>query len=224
MSFHNKETIKCPKCGQMQDITVWTAITANDSPDLKEDILKRKINIFVCDICGAQALMPSPVLYSDSEKKLMISFSPCQEDAEKARLLEHMQKASKQSEELNNFKGYNLRFVTDYNELIEKILIFDCNMNDKVIEFIKLMILSQEPERAAYRTVKFGKLENNSIEFLVQDKKDGQFYTSSVPVETYKEVEKQIYATGVKPYSFNWELVDVNYASMLLNGFNNPLI
>lgn len=223
MSFHTKETVKCPKCGQLQEVVTWTVITADDSPDLKDDILKRKINMFICDLCGTQALMPSPLLYSDHAKKLMLSFSPSNNPIEKARLLEHMKQASRQSGELENLEHYNLRFISEYNDLIEKILIFEQDMNDKVIEFIKLMILAQEPEKAAQRTARFGKSENDVIEFLVQDNKEGQFYTSQVPMQTYHEVKKQLMNTGVKMYSFNWEQVDTDYASMLLHGFNNPL-
>lgn len=223
MSFHTKETVKCPKCGQLQAVTVWTTITADDSPDLKEDILRRRANMFICDICETQALMPSPLLYSDHRRKLMISFSPTQNPVEKAHLLEHMQKASKESGELENFTGYNLRFVSDYNDLIEKILIFDNGLNDKVIEFIKLMILAQEPDKVSQRTARFGKTEKEEIEFLVQDTKEGQMYTSRVPMQTYLEVQKQLASTGVKRYSFNWEVVDMDYASLLLRGVNNRL-
>ena len=66
----------------------------------------------------------------------------------KSQLFDNVQKSSKESGELDKLEGYNLRFVTDYNELLEKILIFDNDMNDKTMEVIKLMVLSQDLEKA----------------------------------------------------------------------------
>lgn len=203
-------------------MTVWQSVRAEDT-DLKADILKRKLNIFECDICGAQALYPEPLLYTDDEKKLMITFAPCADKASRDKMYEQIRKTSKTSGELDRLDGYNLRFVTDYNDLMEKILIFDNDLNDKVLEFIKLMILSQEPDKASKRRVMFGKKENSEIEFLVQDMSDGMMYTSRVPMVTYETVMTQLRQTGVKMYSFDWEIVDAEYSSRLLNGVNNNL-
>ena len=68
MSINVKQSIKCPKCAQMSDITVWTSITVKDSPDLKADLLKGKINIFRCPSCSHMGLMPSPMLYHDEDR------------------------------------------------------------------------------------------------------------------------------------------------------------
>lgn len=222
MSLNTEQSIRCPKCGQMKSMTVWQSVRAEDT-DLKADILKRKLNIFECDICGAQALYPEPLLYTDDDKKLMLTFAPCPDKETAKKMYEEIRDTSRKSGELENLSGYNLRFVSDYNDLMEKILIFDNVLNDKVIEFIKMLILSQEPEKAAKRKIIFGKKENNEIEFLVQDISDGMMYTSKVPMLTYDTVLEQLKQTGVKMYSFDWEIVNTEYASKLLNGVNNNL-
>ncbi len=222
MSLNTEQSIRCPKCGQMKSMTVWQSVRAEDE-DLKADILRRKLNIFECDICQAQALFPEPLLYTDDEKQLMITFAPCPDKAARDKIYSEIRDTSRKSGELENLSGYNLRFVSDYNDLMEKILIFDNDLNDKVIEFIKLMILSQEPEKVSKRKVMFGKKENNEIEFLVQDMSDGMMYTSKVPMLTYDTVCTQLCQTGVKMYSFDWEIVDIDYSSKLLSGVNNNL-
>ncbi|MCC8169407.1 MAG: CpXC domain-containing protein [Oscillospiraceae bacterium] len=221
MSLNTKQSVRCPQCGQMSDITVWDSITVKDSPDLKADLLAGKANIFHCPSCSYTALMPNPLLYHDEEKRLMISFSPCGDGADAQRLFTDICETSRKSGELKQFEGYNLRFISDYNELLEKILIFDNDMNDKAVEVIKLMILTQEPEKVQNRICRFGKAENGNIEFMVQDREEGQIYTSNVPIETYNIIWTQLRETGVKPYSFNWEMVNADYAARLLNGFNN---
>ncbi len=221
MSLNTKQNVKCPKCGQMSEITVWNSITVEDSADLKTDLLSGRVNMFHCPSCSHTALMPTPVLYHDAGKRLMISFTPCNDAVLSEQLYENVSETSRESGELEKLSGYNLRFITDYNELLEKILIFDNGLNDKAVEVIKLMILMQEPEKAEQRMCRFGKMENGNIEFMVHDKKENQIYTSAVPQKSYDEIWTQLRESGVKPYSFDWERVNSAYATKLLNGFNN---
>ncbi len=221
MSINANQNIKCPECSQMSQITVWSSITVKDSPDLKQDLLSGRINIFRCPSCSHTALMPTPMLYHDEEKRLLFSFTPCNDAVLEEQLYDNVKKASESSGELKNYEGYNLRFITKYNELLEKILIFENNLNDKAIEVIKLMVLSQDLEKAQWRDCHFGKLENGNIEFMINDKKENQVYTSSVPKESYDTIYTQLINSGMKPYSFDWERVNSAYATKLLNGFNN---
>lgn len=221
MSLNSKQNVRCPKCSQLSEITVWNSITVQDSGDLKQDLLKGKVNMFLCPSCSYSALMPTPMLYRDDDKRLLMSFSPCDDPVLKNQLFGNVLETSKKSGELKEFEGYNLRFISDYNELLEKILIFDNDMNDKTIEVIKLMVLSQDLEKAEQRICRFGKVENSTIEFMIYDTIENQTYTSSVPKETYDTIHRQLLESGMKPYSFDWEMVDGTYATRLLNGFNN---
>lgn len=221
MSINSKQSVKCPKCGQLSDITVWSSITAKDSPDLKYDLLHGRINIFRCPTCSQAALMPTPMLYHDEEKKLMISFTPCNDSLQEEKLYDNIMKASRESGELAGLEGYNLRFVTDFNELLEKILIFDSGLNDKPLEVIKLMIIMQEADKCEQRSCRFGKRDGAEIEFMITDRAENQVYTTRVPLESYNTVWEQLKSSGVKPYSFAWERVNGTYATKLLNGYNN---
>ena len=223
MSINSKQQIKCPYCGHLNDVTVWSSVTVEDSMDLKYDILKRKLNIMVCSNCQKQALLPHSMLYHDKQKKLMISFSPCSDPAEKMRIFAEMKTSFSKSGEINNFEAYNLRFVWNYDDLMEKILIFDKGLHDKVTEVLKVLILMQEPEKANDRIGVFGKIENDEIEFLIRDKKEQQFYTSRIPMSSYETIKEQLRLSGVKYKSFNWEIVDIDYGASLLRGVNNIL-
>ncbi len=223
MSINSKQSVKCPKCSHLNEVTVWSSITSDDSPDLKKDLLSAKINMFKCDNCSHIALLPNPLLYHDQSRKLMISFTPCNDDGKKAELFKEIKETSKNSDELKNLIDYNLRFVTNYDTILEKILIFDNGLNDKVIEVLKVLILTQEPQKANDRIAVFGKCENDYIEFLIRDKKENQFYTSRVPFESYNTIKEQLAQSGVKYKSFDWEIVDLDYGASLLRGVNNIL-
>lgn len=221
MSINIKQSVKCPNCAQMSDVTVWSSITVKDSVDLKSDLLAGKVNMFKCPSCEHVALMPHPMLYHDEEKKLMISFSPTNDVVIKEQMFSEIKETSKNSGELEKLEGYNLRFITEYNELLEKVLIFDNELDDKTIEVIKLMILSQEVDKSEQRTCRFGKVCDDGIEFMIHDFIENQVYTSTVPKSSYDTVYNSLIESGMKPYSFDWEIVDSTYATRLLNGFNN---
>ena len=106
-------------------------------------------------------------------------------------------------------------------KLLEKILIFDNDLNDKVVEVIKLMILSQDVDKSEQRNCRFGKVCDDGLEFMIHDTIENQVYTSTVPKSSYETVYKSLIESGMKPYSFDWEIVDGTYATRLLNGFNN---
>ncbi len=223
MSINSKQSIKCPKCSHLNEVTVWNSITSDDSEDLKKDLLSGKINIFKCENCSHLALMPNPLLYHDKSKKLMLSFTPCNDEATKNQLFTNIKETSKKSEDLKNLVDYNLRFVTNYDTMLEKILIFDNDLHDKVIEVLKVLILTQEPEKANDRIAVFGKYEDDYIEFLIRDKKENQFYTSRIPFESYSTIKTQLAQSGVKYKSFDWEIIDIDYGTSLLRGVNNIL-
>ncbi len=217
MSLNTQEKIRCPKCGNLNDITLWQSITVSDSHDLKQELLMGKLNILTCSECSAKALVPTPLLYHDEDKKLMLSFMPCQTEEEAQKQFDSIKESSRSSGELNELIGYNLRFVSDYNSLLEKILIFDSGLNDKTVEVIKLMVLMQEPDMLEKRSSLFGKKhEDGSIEIMVQNHNDGAVFTSKAPAQTYETIHAELLRSGVKDISFDWEIVDKEYAQHLL--------
>ena len=153
----------------------------------------------------------------------MISFSPCADDISRAALYESVKKTSKESGELENLEDYNLRFISQYNDFLEKVLIFDNGLHDKVVELLKLLVLMQDSENMSHRVCMFGKMENDELEFLVQDKKEDKLYTSRVPMSTYETIKEQLRQSGIKYKSFDWEIIDSDYASRMLTGMNNDL-
>ena len=152
---------------------------------------------------------------------LLISFVPCNDTELRKKLFTNLKNNFEKNDEIKKYDSYNLRFVSDYNTFLEKILVFDSGLHDKVTELIKLLILSQEPDKAANRIAVFGKKDSDNLEFLVRDSSDGMCYTSKVPISTYNTLYDEIRKSGIKYKSFNFEEIDTDYASKIINGMNN---
>lgn len=89
----------------MSEVTVWNSITVKDSEDLKNDLLTGKVNMFRCPSCSYSALMPTPMLYHDEDKRLMISFSPCDDVVLKVSFLTMFRNRQKNLVNLTNLRG-----------------------------------------------------------------------------------------------------------------------
>jgi predicted RNA-binding Zn-ribbon protein involved in translation (DUF1610 family) len=76
MTLERSIKIDCPKCGINQTVTIWDSINVTEDPDLKEKLLKGEINIFRCQKCGDEAVIPMPLLYHDMEKRFFIQYYP----------------------------------------------------------------------------------------------------------------------------------------------------
>lgn len=128
MSKMHKEFLKCPDCGREIEYDYWDSVNVSLDPKLKEYVLDG--SIFNCScICGYDKNLVHPFLYHDMNKKLLIQLTS----------IDEVEEVIESYEEVINlaFSEENIRIVTDYNELIEKIHIFDADFDDKVIELTK---------------------------------------------------------------------------------------
>lgn len=124
---------RCSSCGKECEINVPNRVNLKDSPDLKEKVRDGSLFVWECPSCGSLNLYRGEFLYHDPDNHLMFfllppgSLAPENEQALEAQ-------AAVLSESL---PGYVLRRVDDVGTLIEKVNIFDCGLDDCVIEMCK---------------------------------------------------------------------------------------
>lgn len=133
MSLSSEKNITCPKCGLAQPCTLWDSVNVTANPELKQRILQRELNQFICRACGHRAILAKNLLYHDMEQKLMLWLVPTDEGQPGTS----MDLDLKQLPQLEN---YIMRQVGKYNALLEKIRIFEDKQNDCFVELLKLII------------------------------------------------------------------------------------
>jgi hypothetical protein len=136
MSLPDEMTITCPKCGHEQDFTIWSSVNVTNSPELKAKILSGELVQFCCTQCGHTSQVVYPMLYHDMEQDLMIWLFPGEEPPPDDSL-----GTSAMLRGLS--EGYQCRWVQSFNELLEKILLFDADIDDRIFEWFKIMMRSQ---------------------------------------------------------------------------------
>ncbi|MBN2501336.1 MAG: hypothetical protein JXB38_11205 [Anaerolineales bacterium] len=68
--------IACPQCGQPAIAEINQLIDVGQEPGLKNALLNGQTNVVVCQSCGYQGNVPTPIVYHDPEKELLLTFFP----------------------------------------------------------------------------------------------------------------------------------------------------
>ena len=126
------DTITCKGCGGQQQFTSWESLNVTLDPERKRGLVNGDLTRFVCEKCGWSSEVAYPLLYHDMEKHLMIWLIPPGGDIPPTGF-----------SLARRMKDYNFRRVSTRNELIEKVLIFDAGLDDRIVECFKLVIQVQ---------------------------------------------------------------------------------
>ena len=131
MSIPLDRRIKCSKCGEEQKFRMWQSINTS-MPFARKDIISGKLFELKCNKCGKTTRVIYPILFNDLEHQVMIQYVP-PENIE--TVLPYV--------EIITRMGSRARIVTSINELREKAMIFESNLDDRVIEVLKLIAMRQ---------------------------------------------------------------------------------
>lgn len=131
MSLKQIVQFSCPDCGHKQPFTTWDSLNCSMDPEAKANLLNGKLLMFVCDRCTQAVMVNYPLLYHDPDRHLMIWL-----------------RASNDSDPLPTAKEfpfggiarhYHLRVVPEGRILVEKIRIFDAELDDRLVELVKVI-------------------------------------------------------------------------------------
>jgi hypothetical protein len=71
-----KTSVPCPQCHQPVTIELTRLFDTNTDPEAKQKLLSGSANYLQCPICGFQGIYPTPIVYHDPEKELLLTFFP----------------------------------------------------------------------------------------------------------------------------------------------------
>lgn len=68
--------IGCPRCRQPLTAEIQQLFDLNTDPQAKQKILSGAANLIQCQACGYQGIYPTPIVYHDPEKELLLTYFP----------------------------------------------------------------------------------------------------------------------------------------------------
>ncbi len=161
----------CPECKQHFRTNIYPSINVQMDEGIKDKILKGELFKFKCSHCHKEFEVSYPCLYHDMDKKIMIQF-----------VLEN-----EKSTEIDIPKDYVFRIVDSYRQLIEKILIFDSNLDDRYMELYKLLVLSQYEQSENVNGLYYWNV-NESAALALDEKETTTFHYMPFNKDVYEQV------------------------------------
>lgn len=146
MSMQYTETITCPECGKQGEVVLWRSINTVIDPDMKEKVRNGEAFQWTCPECGYTTGISYNTLYHQMEDQVMIFLAFGDEREKAIEMMQSMFDADGKDEialDLSITKDYKRRVVDSVNSLREKIMILDSGLDDRVIELMKLFLVTQ---------------------------------------------------------------------------------
>jgi hypothetical protein len=189
MSVIRETTIPCEQCETDQPFVMRMQIDVAKWPQGKEELLEGRLNTFVCAKCGFSKMYDFILLYEDREKGLMVLSAPQSAEIELKPEFAHFA------------EDFQLRKVSSRNELIEKVVIRDAELDDCVVEYVKVQLRNESLRRSMpidgdLMFSDLGKNDDGETVLEFQDftgDKDDVFF--AFPIELYHE-----FARDLEPY------------------------
>ena len=119
----------CSQCGHSYSTTLYQSVDANERPDLKRKLLEGSLYETTCPHCGSVSFLLYSCLYMDSRRSFMIHLA---QDEAGRHVFDDMP-----------LSRFTLRIVQDWNDMREKVVLFDRGIDDRAVEIMKCIRIEQ---------------------------------------------------------------------------------
>ena len=190
----------CPECNKKFNANIYTSINVQLDEGMKNKVLNGNLFDIECSHCHSKFHIPYPVLYHDMEKKLLIQFTE-EKDLEPVKTVLENAKAD---------ADYTVRIVDNERDWIEKILISDSGLDDRIMELYKLLVLSQYEDADNVNGLYYWNIqsfEKPHYVIVLDEKKSDKMHFMPFHLEVYKQVEEVFLSDIKQDY-----IVDANWA------------
>lgn len=167
MATRRPVNVKCPQCGKESTFSMWQNVDSLEDPMLKQQIIDGVLFDFKCPYCDYSVSLHYDLLFNMPDHGVMLQMIVNPEQAAKGPEAIEAQERLLPAEAQQYAKQYIHRIVPDPITLREKILIFELDMDDRVIELMKILYAAQ------YVTQKG--VEPEHIFFSINNKQEKQF-------------------------------------------------
>lgn len=164
-------TIKCQQCGEQYQFNVCSVINLQKDKDLYEPLFSLDLFKHKCEKCGYINVVQYDMMVVDNYKKYMIFlFGPQRMSFFKDsvdKYIKSLQESNSQEFIVLKETIQHTRVVNSINDLKEKLLIFDYDLNDKIIELIKRGLYTNKLiDQTEFPYILFNGLEQDKISFV----------------------------------------------------------
>lgn len=192
------QSVACKNCGKLHEIKCYPIINFQSASDeFIKSVFSLELFKITCD-CGAETIVSYDTVIIDMYKKYIVYLYSSGDiksfyDSILPALEKMFSDNEKYKEIYNNLN--HTRLVTSINEMLEKLLIFDYDLEDTYIECIKLSLYKNE------------KIKEDNIQMIFFDKLDGKNLLFTL-ISNDSNVEPKMVG------------IDIEYYNNIIDAFN----
>lgn len=153
MSTWFPEPVRCPHCDHEQEARLAHGVHAVRAPEVRDQIFARTFHAITCAACGRTFVAQRPLVYTDTERKHWIHVALVEQRARWPELEDQTEEVFERA-----FTGSPLareiaermkvRLVFGLDELREKLVIWQSNLDDRAVECLKFELIRRDPALA----------------------------------------------------------------------------
>lgn len=161
-------SLNCPFCDVTNSFERYDRIDVSKTPQFTKSIIDWELFKFTCNHCGHQVIVDYPTLYVDEENKAIIQYLPSNCSNQNSVL------SIKELSAEFDIPKYKCRVVTNLEDFVEKVQIFNEGMDDTAIEFMKYIKRPNEEEDImfSYEHMVFTKVGPIAYQFMFINHKE----------------------------------------------------
>jgi len=180
--YHSYDVI-CAVCDSRFEASLLNSVNVSRFPGLKTRLIERSLNRVRCPRCGDISIVEKPFFYSDFGRKQFVAVYPRKERHFHERASEQANTVFSAFESLKYGDAKKSRVVFGLEELREKVVAADNDIDDRMLELLKLYVIREHPfliERPRLRITLNG-LDQEKLEFYCTFDQERNFFKIYVP-------------------------------------------
>lgn len=209
----------CPHCENKFKIAVYPMINLQSEHYLYEDLFSLDLFKVHCTNCKKTSLIQYNTLIVDMYKKYII-YLLIENSVNLDKVISDLKVNPEYSKVFQDLKY--TRLVGSLNELLEKLLIFDYDLNDRVMEVLKLGLYSNKRlDSEKYPKICFNKIDKENLIFTCFNTSDNTIQPIDIAVNI-KFYNLMIDELGSLPTeNLEFEFVDSIWAKLQIKNNEN---
>jgi hypothetical protein len=150
MSTWDDLSITCPFCAHVFDVQIASGLHISRLPHIRERIIDGRLHRFDCPACTRTIEVRRPLIYADFERGDWIEVWPADDIAHWPELAAKCSANYRRAIERGapmlraHSERFRVRIVFGYDELREKLLVWDARLDDVAIECLKLVAIRRD--------------------------------------------------------------------------------
>jgi hypothetical protein len=183
MGVYHKYEVICAVCDARFEANLVNSVNVSRFPRLKTRLLDRTLNRARCPTCGNISIIEKPFFYSDFNRRQFIAVYPRKERHFHARASAQARAVFGAFSALKYGSAKNSRVVFGLEELREKVVAADNDIDDRMLELLKLYVIKEHPfliDRPRLR-ITLNAMDKERIEVFCTFDLERNFFKAYVP-------------------------------------------